>query len=141
MSSWINRTTVEYIERASPSVMATRYPADVPFVNPGNGNAQSNAAWIHNPSLAAVEGLPHRYWQITGNAVTAVPVPQRQAIDDALQAGRRDAAADRLDDVEWVMRASALVLLDEINTLRDQHSLPPISVANFKADVRAKLGS
>ena len=38
-----------------------------------------------------------------------------------------------------IMRAFSLVMLDEINILRQQHSLPDRTAAQLKAAVRAKL--
>ncbi len=58
---WLNRSTLKCVERASPSTMAARYPADVPFVD-GDGNAASNAAWVANPDLSGWDGVA-QYWQ------------------------------------------------------------------------------
>ncbi len=62
-----------------------------------------------------------------------------QAYIDATPAreeAEKDSKADLTDDV---LKAFALVVLDEINTLRSQHALSAITPAQLKAAVKAKL--
>lgn len=97
--------------------------------------------WIINPELSAVAGWPARYWKIDGNAVTLMTVEERNALDVADLNAARDGAVAALDGAEDLMRAFALVMLDEINLLRAQHQLAPRTPQQLKNAVRAKLGS
>jgi len=53
--------------------------------------------------------------------------------------GYDDAIVKELETMK-ILRAFSLVMLDEINILRQQHALPDRTVAQLKAAVRAKLG-
>uniref|UniRef100_A0A6M3IGV0 Uncharacterized protein n=1 Tax=viral metagenome TaxID=1070528 RepID=A0A6M3IGV0_9ZZZZ len=49
---------------------------------------------------------------------------------------------DQADDANYALtRALGLVVLDEINTLRGQHSLAPRTKAQLKAAIKAKIDS
>ena len=99
------------------------------------------AQWIHNPDLLAVTGFDSKYWIITGDVVTLMDQAARDAVDATELDAGRDATADQLDGLEDLIRAFALVVLDEINVLRGQHGLAPRTIAQLKNAVRAKLGS
>lgn len=96
MAAVLNRTTRQYI----PSANTPDYPA---------------ADWIINPDLSAVVGFDARYWIITGDVVTLMDAAARAALDAANLTAARDAVAAELDRVESVMRAFALILVDELN--------------------------
>jgi hypothetical protein len=119
--------------------METRY-APLVFKD-GSGAAAGNAEWILEPDLSAVVGQPARYWDITGDVVSLMDQAARDAVDAQLLSDRRDNTADLLDGVENINRAFALVVLDEINTLRAQHSLPDRTIAQLKTALRNKLGT
>lgn len=98
---WLNRTSLELVS-LSPSQMLVRYPADAPFID-GGGNAQSNAAWLHNPDLTPVTGVPNKYWVLTGDILSEMDQAAKDAVDAA------EAAALVADN-----RADALVLPDDV---------------------------
>jgi hypothetical protein len=120
--------------------MAKQFPADVPFVD-GSGNAVSNTNWIFKPDLSAVTGFPPKYWIIAGDVVTLMDSAARDAVDAALLNATRDAIVANLDQVENIMRAFMLVVMDEINVLRGNHSLSDRTAAQLKTAIRNKLGT
>ena len=121
MPNWIHRT--------DKTVLRSVASADLP-------EAQAN--YIEDPVLPTVES---KYWNISGDTVSEMSQPQKDAIDAAELEVRRDGVSDQLDPVEDILRAFALVVLDEINTLRSQHGLANRTIAQLKNAVRAKLGT
>ena len=121
--------------------------------------------WIVEPNLSAVAGFASKYWTIVGDAVLLKTAPERDAVDAAELSANRDAATAQLDQLEDVLRAFALVLLDELNlhatrtnaildavdaasnitTLKTAVALiadvPTRTIAQVRASVRGKLGS
>jgi len=99
---------------------------------------------IENPDLSAVTGYPSKYWIVAAapsTSITLMDAPARAAVDAAELEAARNAAVAKIDQVESEIRALALVLLDEVNTLRAQHSLAARTTAQLRAAIRAKLGS
>jgi hypothetical protein len=72
-----------------------------------------------------------RVWTVTDKTA-------QQILDETN--ARRDEAASQLDQVEDVLRAVVLVIKDEINILRAQHSLAARTTAQLRTAVRNKLG-
>ncbi len=122
MADVLNRTTRQF----QPSVNTPDFPV---------------ADWIINPDMSAVTGFASKYWVITGDVVTLMSAAEQGAVDDQALQTTRDAVADQMDGVEDVLRAFALVVLDEINTLRAQHLMQPRTIAQLKTAIRGKLGS
>jgi hypothetical protein len=58
----LNRVTRDYYENLDPA----NFPVE---------------AWVHNPSLAAVQGVDRAYWVITGDAVSSMTTPQITALE------------------------------------------------------------
>ena len=139
LNQWVNRTTRKFIQQISSGGMEQMFPAEV--FHDAQGEPTSNANWIHAPDLSAVIGQPTKYWIITGDVVSLMSLAERDAVDAADLSNTRDGKANQLDRVEDILRAFALVVLDEINNLRSQHSLPPRTIAQLKNAVRGKLGS
>lgn len=73
------------------------------------------ANYIQDPDLSAVAGFSNIYWTITGDVVTLKSVSERASADAVLLEGRRDNIANQVDQTEEILRASLLVLLDELN--------------------------
>lgn len=71
--------------------------------------------WIHNPDLSAVIGFDSKYWLIAGDVISLMAPAQRQAVDDAELAAKRDSIADTIQTDQQYERAFAEVLLDELN--------------------------
>ncbi len=120
MASVLNRTTKQYLS----SVNTPDYPV---------------AQWIINPDLAAVSSQPVKYWTITDDTVTLISQAARDAIDAQEDSDRLDSISDQLDQNQSIMRAFTEVVLDEINTLRAQHSLAARTLSQLKTAVRGKL--
>lgn len=121
MANVLNRTTKEYIESANTP--------DFPVLN-----------WIINPDLTQVAGFDSIYWVIADDTVSLMPQAERDVLDAAILDNQRNALVNRLDGVEDILRAFASVVVDEINTLRQQHSLPERTMAQVKTATRNKLG-
>ena len=136
---WLNRTTKQTTE-LSPASMAERFPSDAPFTG-ANGNAESNAAWIYLPDLSAVTGNPPKYWKISGDVVSLMTPLEQQAVDTQELSDQRDSITEQFDRVDDIIRAVALVVLDEINILRTRDGLTARTVAQMRTAIRNKLGS
>ena len=122
MATVLNRTTKRLIR----SVNTPDYPV---------------GEWIINPDMSAVAGFASKYWIITGDAVSLMDQTARDAVDAQELSDSRDTIANELDQLEGIMRAFAGVVLDEINTLRTEHSLPDRTLAQLKTAIRGKLGA
>lgn len=122
MPNYLHRSTLQYLRSVAS--------ADLP---------EAIANYIEYPDLSAVAGQPHKYWLITGDVISLVDQPTREAIDAAELSARRDEIADDIDRVESYSRAFALVVLDEINILRAQHGQIGRTAAQLKTAVRNKL--
>lgn len=98
--------------------------------------------WIVNPDLSAVAGQPARYWAITGDVVSLMDQAARDQVDaDVAQAATdadRTAEKARLT-TERVLRAFALVVMDEINLLRAQHGLADRTASRLLNAITAKV--
>lgn len=99
--------------------------------------------WIINPDLSAVEGFSTRYWDISGDSVLLVDAPTRDARDQeyvtAGQAADEQRERERYDQ-EAVLRAVVKLLVDELNILRNQHSLTPRTYEQVRAAILAAIG-
>jgi hypothetical protein len=98
MANVLNRATREFL----PSVHEPSYPVQ---------------DWIINPDMSAVVGYPSKYWVVTGDAVTLMDQAERGAVDAAELVARRDSEAGQLANVEGVVRAFMLIVLDDRNLL------------------------
>lgn len=146
MANVLHRTTKEF--RAS--VNTPDYPP---------------AQWIHEPNLTAVADFASKYWLIVGDVVTLMTAPQRAFVDAAEVEARRDAAVAQMDRLDDLLRATILVLLDELNLHAAKHNAilnaidgassfgamktailaiadyPTRTTAQIRASIRGKLGT
>lgn len=123
MANALNRTTKQYFT----SVNTPDYPL---------------VSWIINPDLTAVAGFSSQYWTITGDVVTLMNQAARDAVDAAnVTAGRDTVTAVQVDNVESVLRAFMLVVLDEVNILRANDALVARTAAQLRTAIRGKLGT
>ncbi len=103
--------------------------------------------WKHSPDMSAVAGIAPQYWKAPPDwdAANAGPLEMSQAEKDVVDAAAlnasRDSTAAELDELEGALRAFALTVLDEINTLRSEHALAPRTIAQLKTAMRNKLGT
>jgi hypothetical protein len=122
MANVLNRTTKEF----KRSVNEPDYP---------------QVDWIWSPDLSGVAGVSSKYWVITGDVVTEMDQASKDAIDLADEISELDAISDRLDNQKDIMRAFALLVMDEFNILRAEHGLAPRTLAQLKTGLRNKLGT
>ena len=139
---WLHRTDKRLLPRVSPSDMKLRFPSEV-FID-ADGLAQSNANWISNPDLSAVVGFAPKYFKIVGDVVSLLTLAERDAVDadDAAVLLTNDRTRNKtLYDTEFVLKALALVMMDEVNILRQQHALPDRTIAQLRTAIRTKIDS
>ena len=122
MADVLNRATKQHLT----SVNTPEYPV---------------AEWIINPDLSAVTGQPVKYWVISGDSVSLMDQAERDAVDAALREASRDATVAQLDQLENVLRALMLIILDQVNALRAQHGLTEVTPSQLRTAIRNKLGS
>ena len=102
------------------------------FVDAG-GKAISNAEWIYNPDLSAVEGYPSIYWiayPAPNDSVDLMDASARAAVDAQLLSDRYDDIVSQLEQAEDILRQVVIMTVGEINLLREW-------IVNFKAAVAA----
>lgn len=119
MSNVLNRTTLQ-LKR---SVNTPDYPIK---------------DWVINPDISTVAGVLNKYWVLTGDVVSEMTQPEKDVIDLAELEASKDATANTID-VDPYLRAFALIMLDEINILRNAHGLNDRTAAQLKTALRNKL--
>ena len=126
MPLWLHRTNI-IVLRSVPE-------ADLP---------EPAANYIEEPDLTEVTGWPTKYWIVTGDVVTLMDQAARDAVDAAELEVSRDSEASQLDDLEAVLRAFMLIVLDEINILRTDPSttLPARTAQQLRNSIRNRLGT
>lgn len=116
-----------YLEIASKRLYRSMSEADAKQLGPS----------IRDPDLSAVEGWPARYWQIDGETVSLMSQAERDQVDAQLA---EDRIAREVSETEaGVLKALALVMLDEINRLRQAAGLEPRTVTQLRAAMKEKL--
>lgn len=124
MPTWVHRTTKELLV----SVPISELPDIV-----------SN--YIIFPDLSNVRGVPSIYWIITGDDVTEMSAAEKAVVDQVITDAKRDGVISRVDNIEDLFRAFAIIVKDEINILRAQHGLPPRTLGQLRTAIRNSLGS
>ena len=89
--------------------------------------------------MSAVISQPIKYWSLSGDIFSLVDQATRDSIDADILTALRDTLADEIDRLETFMRAFALIVLDEINTLRSEHGLPLRTASQLKTALRSKM--
>lgn len=77
MANVLNRTTKEYLI----SVNTPDYP---------------EVTWIINPDLSGVEGVPSKYWKITGDTISEMNQSEKNAVDAVLLPGIKESKKNQL---------------------------------------------
>jgi hypothetical protein len=128
MADFVHRTTKQHIVSRDQ----TELP-DQPWEN----------FYIINPDLSAVAGVPNRYWKITGDSITEMSQAEKDAVDNAALQASRDALANQIDQVEDVLRASLLSILDEFNAHADKINaiLDSADAATSLADFKTRMAA
>ena len=124
MANVLNRATREYLH----SVNEPDYPVQ---------------DWIISPDLTAVIGFGSKYWIITGDSVSLMDAGQRDAVDAAELQAQRDSAAGELDQVENILRAFMLIVLDEFNAhaLKVNSMLGAMDASTSLADMKTRIAA
>lgn len=94
--------------------------------------------WVINPDLSGVIGILNQYWKLSGDIVSEMSQAEKDAVDLANSEASKDTTAGKIDTDDY-LKAFALIMLDEINILRSQHSLPLRTAQQLKTALRGKL--
>jgi hypothetical protein len=120
----IHRTTLQYLV----SVNTPDYP---------------EPTWKWAPDMSQVVGIAPIYWK--WDAGTERPIPmtagEQAVVNTAIETARRDSEASQLTQVENILRAIVLVVLDEINVLRSALLLTTRTESQVRTAIRNKLGT
>ena len=119
MPNYLHRTTKQYLRSVSPASLLE------PVEN-----------YIFMPDLSAVEGVPNRYWKITGDVVSEMTQEEKDAVDLQILIDSRDSIITEIDNLENIMRALTKILISEINILRQQFNtttseVPQLTTTTF----------
>ena len=109
--------------------------------------AAGRTDYLVDPDLSALEGLvARRYWKHEAGSIVeynAAEKATQDAAEEALRDDRvRSGARGELvgfGDRALLLRALADVIKDEINILRDQHGLPPRTLALLRTAINARI--
>jgi len=120
MGHWTKHTNpINFVPRAGPAKMNRDF-APLVFID-AQGEAQSNAEWSYldaNGKALFDAGVPLKYWTSDGaGSVREMTALEQQGVDDAETTARLDDIANQLDDLEDILRAFVLQLLDERNRM------------------------
>ena len=138
MGNFLHRTTKQYLQSFSPN--------DLP---------EPLANYIEEPDLSAVEGVPNRYWIITGDVVSEMDQTAKDALDAQLLSDNRDTAMQaEIDELESVLRQLSKMIVSELNILRQQFNdttgesgqltdttVTDRTLAQVRAQLRSDLGT
>ncbi len=109
-----------------------------------NGDSKN----LINPDLSALSGVSISHWKCSGGGVVEMSVSEKATLAATVATAKisaiRSLADNHVDSlsVNGVhLRASMLVVMDEINILRAQHSLSDRTLSQLKTAVKAKISS
>jgi len=107
-----------------------------------------NGTNLINPDMSGVRGVPHRYRKCETGQVVEMTQAEQDAVDAASTAARQTVirgqavtGVDAFTGRDVKLRAALLVIMDEINILRAQHSLPDRTITQFKNAVKGKINA
>ncbi len=136
----------DYLHRTTKRLFLSTSPNDL---------LEPLANYIEDPDLSAVEGVPNRYWVITGDVVSEMDQAAKDALDAQLLSDSRDTEIQaEIDAVEVVMRQLVKLIVSELNILRQQFNdttaesgqltdtaFTDRTLAQVRAQLRNDLGS
>lgn len=112
------------------------------FIESANTPDYPVAQWIHNPDLSAVQGWPSKYWVISGDDVLLMSEGERNNVDAIEISDSRDTTANRMDDIEDIVRALGLSTVDlhnmHVTTIKAM--LDAIDAATNFTDLKTRIG-
>lgn len=124
MANFVHRTTKNLLKSQSP-----------------NSLPEPIANYIENPDLSAVQGFASKYWLIVGDIITLMDQAARDVVDTLEAEASRDSAVTELDQLEGIVRAFMLVVIDEFNrhSLQTNAILDAIDNASNLATLKADI--
>ena len=125
MGNFLHRTSKQYLQSTPPDSLLE------PLAN-----------YIDETDMSAVDGVPKKYWVITGDIISEMTQAEKDTVDAAILSDARDERVDdKIDDIESVLRQLVKMLISEINILRAEHGLSDRTMAQFKTHIRNDLGT
>jgi hypothetical protein len=87
-------------------------------------------------------GVPIWYWKVVGGVATEMTQAEKDAVNAANLNANRDANAAILDNIENILRAVCLVVLDQVNGDRSTINaiLTAVDQATTLADLKTRIG-
>lgn len=122
-----------YLHRITKSYFKSIPPNELP-------EAVEN--YIDTPDLSAVEGVPSKYWVITGDVVSEMSQEEKNTVDFMTLNDQREAAVNEMiDGLESDLRQLVRLIMSELNILRAEHGLAPRTLAQLKTEIRNGYGN
>lgn len=122
-----------YLHRITKSYFKSIPPNELP-------EAVEN--YIDTPDLSAVEGVPSKYWVITGDVVSEMSQEEKNTVDFMTLNDQREAAVNEMiDGLESDLRQLVRLIMSELNILRAEHGLAPRTLAQLKTAIRNGYGN
>ena len=95
---------------------------------------------LTSSSAADADAIPARYRKWTGSAVAEMTPGEKSAVDAAAATAADDGEMGGFDR-RGALAAFALLVLEELNTLRAEHGLSQRTPAQLKSAIRSKMES
>jgi hypothetical protein len=102
----------------------------------------SDPDWLINPSLAAVEGVPRRYWKVEFDNIVEMTQAEKDNKDAEIAAAitaNRKAQAEALFNNDPTLLAVTKLMFKEINKLRVANGDAAYTVAQFNAALQNEI--
>ncbi len=104
-----------------PGTVTNRTPPHEHIVSPSGGLSDwPTAQWVWDSATAqslVASAVPGKYWNLSGDIFTEMTQPEKDAVDAQELSAQRDTTSARLDEIEDIVRAFVLTLLDERNRM------------------------
>lgn len=95
--------------------------------------------YLKNPDLLAVKGVERYYWKVENNSLMAMSPTERAAIDVQRTTEALDEKVEEYLTGREVTKAFALLLIDEINILREAASMQPRTMQQFVQAMKQRI--
>ena len=129
MANFIHRTTMQLVLSVHTTDLITNEDY---MIIPTSGEVQ------------AALGIPQKYRKIVSSAIVEKTATEKTAVDAAISEAAAQTEEDKKDvgkSPNLLFRSLALCMLDELNIIRENASLEPRTVDNFRAAIIAKYNA
>ena len=119
MPDYLHRTTFVYLK----SVASAELP-------------EALVNYVEYPDLSPVNGVPSKYWVLTGDVLSEMDQAAKETVDAAADQDIEDGEIFELD--AGILKRFVLVMLDEINRIRTAEGINTVTIAQLKNAMRDK---